>query len=78
MREKELRCPKCDGTMVQGFVPDASYCAVLVSRWYQGRPKKSFWTGLNLPGFRGMAIGAFRCEKCGYLEFYADGEFAAE
>jgi hypothetical protein len=79
MQSKELKCPKCDGTMLQGFVPDATYGAVLVSQWYQERPKKGFfgWS-TKAPRSRGVPIGAFRCESCGYLEFYADAEFAAE
>lgn len=72
-------CPKCNGQMAQGFVPDYSYGAVVVGAWHGGLPKKSFWSRTKVPrAGTGMPIGAFRCEECGYLEFYADAKFAAE
>ena len=64
--------------MVQGFVPDYSYGAVLVECWHEGQPKKSFWTSTKAPLLDGMPIGAFRCQKCGFLEFYSDPKFAAQ
>jgi hypothetical protein len=78
MTKDELQCPKCQGEMVQGFVPDHSQSAVLVGRWQTGQPKKSFWTRTKAPLDEGVPIGAFRCQKCGFLEFYADPIFAAQ
>jgi Domain of unknown function (DUF6487) len=77
MSKEKLMCPKCKGEMVQGFVPDYSH-AIIVGSWHQGKPKKSFWTGTKAPRADGVPIGAFRCEKCGFLEFYSDLKFAAE
>jgi hypothetical protein len=72
---QDLKCPKCQGEMVQGFIPDRA----IVSSWVEGKPKKSFWGVLkNLPPAGGMPLGAFRCKGCGYLEFYADMKFAAQ
>jgi len=64
--------------MAQGFVPDFSQAAVLVGVWHPGQPQKSFWTKTKVPRSEGLPIGAFRCQRCGFLEFYADARFAAE
>ncbi|MHA2297648.1 MAG: hypothetical protein ACXAEU_13815 [Candidatus Hodarchaeales archaeon] len=57
--------------MVEGFIIDIRYGGETVSSWYQGKPKKSFWTGLKIKRDQLHPISAFRCEKCGYLELYA-------
>jgi predicted nucleic-acid-binding Zn-ribbon protein len=77
---QDFKCPKCQAEMVQGFILDYSEGASKsVSSWVEGQPKKSFWSGLkNTPVGGGMPIGAFRCKRCGYLEFYADEKFAAQ
>ncbi len=64
--------------MIQGFVPDYFHAAVIVAKWHEGQPKKSFWTQTKAPRNRGIPIGAFRCQKCGFVELYADPEFAAQ
>lgn len=78
MTNGKLECPKCRGTMVQGFVPDYSHAAILVGGWHPGQPQKSFWTRTKAPRVNGLPIGAFRCQRCGFLEFYSDARFAAE
>ena len=78
MINKKKHCPKCEGEMIQGFVPDYSHAAILIGSWHEGSPKKSFWTKTKAPFADGLPIGAFRCEKCGFLEFYADANFAAQ
>jgi hypothetical protein len=75
---EKVLCAKCKGEMVQGFVPDYSHAAIIVGSWHQGQPKKSFWTGTKVLRSDGVPIGAFRCEQCGFLEFYSDLKFAAE
>ena len=77
MIDKNLKCPKCNGEMVQGFVPDYSHGATIVSAWQEGQPKKSFWRRTQATFSKGIPIGAFRCHKCGFLELYADTSFAA-
>ena len=74
----QSNCPKCGGGMVQGFVPDYTHGGILVEGWHAGQPMKSFWTQTKAPSDTGLAIGVFRCEKCGFLEFYADPKFAAQ
>ena len=63
--------------MLQGFIPDFSYGAIFLSRWYQGEPKKSFWGSVKASVRGGLSIRAFRCSGCGYLELYADKRFDA-
>ncbi len=62
--------------MAQGFVPDHFSGGLLVSGWHAGPPEKSFWTKTRAPSEE-IPIGAFRCQRCGFLEFYADARFAA-
>lgn len=64
--------------MVQGFIPDFFQHSVSgVEGWHEGAPKASFWKGTQASLSRGIPIGAFRCNRCGFLELYADKEFAA-
>jgi hypothetical protein len=78
MNNEKRVCPKCKGEMVQGFVPDYSHASIFVGSWQEGQPKKSFWTVDKAPLAKGIPIGAFRCTQCGFLEFYADPDFAAQ
>lgn len=64
--------------MVQGFVPDYAPGGPVVESWQKGPPKKAFWTRTKAPLTEGIPIGAFRCVKCGYLEFYANVNFVAK
>ncbi len=78
MTSEPKKCPKCSGNMLQGFLPDFySHGALFVGSWMEGEPKKSFWTRTQ-PREGGVPIGAFRCQNCGFLEFYADQKFAAK
>lgn len=64
-------CPKCHGHMEEGFIADQSYAKVWASKWVEGRPEKSFWTGTKMIGKKQVEISAYRCQDCGYLESYA-------
>jgi hypothetical protein len=78
MSVQPLVCPKCQGEMVQGFMPDYyAHSAIYVSSWVEGPPAKSFWTRTKVQG-EGIPIGTFRCAVCGYLESYARAEFARQ
>jgi hypothetical protein len=72
MNETPQDCPKCQGKMLRGYIPDFSYGASFVSSWHEGEPQKSFWRGTTASHKKGLPIRAFRCAGCGYLEFYAD------
>jgi predicted nucleic-acid-binding Zn-ribbon protein len=50
-------CPKCGGEMEVGFMPGAPY-------WKPGK---------GLFGLTAYRIFGYRCKKCGYVEFYAEG-----
>ena len=80
MTTRTMRCPRCEGRMSDGFLLESGdYNWPSVSRWVEGTPEESRWTGLKLKGRRVLQVRTHRCEKCGYLEFYApdapvDGE----
>jgi len=78
MNTETSRCPKCNGEMQQGFIIDRVQGGSLVSSWFEGAPKRSFWWGTSAPEVNRMPIGTFRCSACGFLESYARPEFAAE
>src|SRR5688572_4810287 len=40
-------CPKCGGSMAEGFVVDQGYGSAHVSTWQQGEPRKSIWFGVK-------------------------------
>ena len=65
------QCPKCLGSMTEGFVLDATHGGAAVSSWVEGAPQRSPWTGLKLTGSPRSEIAAWRCNRCGFLEHYA-------
>ncbi len=65
------QCPKCAGTMREGFVVDGIHGGSAVSSWVAGAPVKSMWMGVKLSGRPRSEIAAWRCERCGFLEHYA-------
>lgn len=62
-------CPKCRGTMSQGFAYLPDYGTRV--KWLDGEP--GFWQALT-SGFRTKAaeLTARRCADCGYVEFFVD------
>ena len=66
-----MQCPKCAGSMTEGFVADATHGAIGVSSWVEGTPDKSVWTGVRLGNKRRAEIATWRCNRCGFLEHYA-------
>ena len=65
------RCPKCSAEMDEGFALDHTYGANMQAAWVEGRPRRSFWTGVKLAGAVQHPITMYRCTGCGYLESYA-------
>lgn len=65
------QCPKCSGSMNEGFVVDATHGGAAVSSWVEGAPERSAWTGLKLSGKPRSEIASWRCNRCGFLEHYA-------
>lgn len=78
MSNERMKCPKCNDDMIQGFILDQGHSALYVGTWYEGQPEKSFWIKTRKPSTAGIPVGAFRCQRCGFLEFYADAKFAAQ
>ena len=78
MSEEANRCPKCNGTMVQGFIFEIDGPMRKVSTWVEGAPEKSFWQSAKVQADKCVPVGSFRCSACGFLESYARPEFAAE
>jgi ribosomal protein S27AE len=64
-------CPKCQGSMSEGFVLDQTYGGRGVASWVEGEPNKNFWVGVTLGDKKPIEIATWRCGSCGYLESYA-------
>jgi hypothetical protein len=61
--------------MEAGFIVDhGHYDAKRVETWVEGKPQKSFWTGLQVNDRQQLSVTTYRCEACGYLEAYAIDE----
>ena len=65
-------CPKCAAAMAPGFIIDkGDNGSVSAPEWAEGKPERSFWTGVKLRGRERHPVTTFRCTACGYLESYA-------
>ncbi len=72
MNEVNNICPKCSGTMQEGFTLEiGAYDSNSQETWIEGQPEYEFWSGLKTSGRRRFAVISYRCEKCGFLEQYA-------
>ncbi len=68
---KNHECPKCQKRMEEGFIKDESHGYTVASKWVEGPPEKSFWTGTKTRGKKQVQVQTYRCPGCGYLESYA-------
>jgi ribosomal protein S27AE len=66
-------CPKCSGSMAEGYVIDRTHSGVTVGAWVEGVPETSPWTGLKTKGRPNFEVASWRCGRCGFLEHYATG-----
>jgi hypothetical protein len=57
--------------MEQGFIKDEGYGTASASKWVEGPPEKSFWSGIKTAGREQVEVKTYRCKSCGYLESYA-------
>ncbi len=65
-------CLRCRGRMEPGFVLDRGhYSQPAEQRWVEGSPEPSFWSGLKTRGREVFGVITYRCDRCGYLESYA-------
>ncbi len=73
MTMRSNSCPKCQGSMTEGFVLDVNQGGSrTVSTWVEGAPEKR-WYGLKVSGKAKYEIQTWRCGRCGFLESYAKG-----
>jgi hypothetical protein len=72
LQQRNPECPKCRHGMEAGFIPDASYGAILIGSWLEGGPEKGWAGSVKLKGKRKFDITTYRCTSCGYLESYAN------
>ena len=78
---RNLICSECGGTMQKGFITedigiwprtyDASY-------WVEGITEFSFLGYLKTKGKKQYNIYAYRCERCGFMKFYAGPDHSSE
>jgi hypothetical protein len=58
--------------MSEGFIIDrGDHNAHNLQKWVEGEPIKSFWRGLETKDRDKYEVSTYRCDKCGYLESYA-------
>ena len=61
--------------MEKGFVADkAHYSVPETQNWVEGVPERTFWSGIKLKGKEVLPVMTYRCERCGYLESYAEAQ----
>ena len=65
-------CPECKGSMQLGYVLDHDRVLLRQSSWIRGKPKKVFLFGLTFAKEDQYYITTYRCNNCGYLQFYAN------
>ncbi len=68
---RSKNCPKCQGSMTEGFLLDRTQGGRGLTSWVEGTPQKSIWVGVKLGGKKPMEVATWRCGSCGYLESYA-------
>ncbi len=70
MPEQPKSCPKCQGSMVRGYL-----FAGVITPWFEGEPQEgALLGGTKPPRGQGLRNVTFRCSQCGYLELYAAPE----
>lgn len=70
------KCVVCGSSTELGFVLDlGDMNKGHEQEWWEGRPERSFWTGIKKPERR-FKITTLRCTKCGYLMEFANPDGA--
>ena len=77
MNEPAKICPKCQGEMFPGFIPDFGDQGARQSSFYAGDPRRAWFGGVKINENDAMPVGAYCCVACGFLEFYASEKFRA-
>jgi hypothetical protein len=72
MADFHPQCPKCELSLARGYVPDAAHGGILQSSWPPGEPEpRRFIGGIKYDADHVLPLTAYRCPRCGYVEFYA-------
>jgi hypothetical protein len=77
MVDAKLSCPRCKGSMEEGFVLELGHSNNrYVATWIRGTPevlssRRTFLIFNPLRGLSHRPITCYRCIGCGYLESYA-------
>jgi hypothetical protein len=58
--------------MTEGFAMTLPSGRLAVNCWVEGIIERSKWKGIVFTGKRRHPITTFCCDKCGYLESFAD------
>lgn len=67
-------CAKCGGSVSSGFIVDmGDGGSANVSQWQDGEPRRAWYGGVKLPKGEQIKVTTYRCDRCGYLENYAQG-----
>jgi hypothetical protein len=68
-----LRCAKCQKSVMEaGWIPEATRDGLVQSAWLPGPPEpRHFFFRMPWKKDERIPVRAFRCPKCGYIEFYA-------
>ena len=80
---RNLVCSECGGNMLRGYLLEeagipTNHIPIGASIWVDGMPEYSFWTGLKLKRKLKYYTAAYRCERCGFLKFYAGPDHSSD
>ncbi len=71
MREPS-ECLRCRGPMERGFVMDRGHAnSPDQQEWVEGEPDRRWW-GIRTKDKDRFKVHTFRCDRCGWLESYAN------
>lgn len=65
------KCPECSGKMQKGYLLDKGYGTSFLPKWVEGDPEERISSDLGSSDVTRHTVLAYRCEKCGFLKFYA-------
>jgi hypothetical protein len=74
INETDKKCSKCSNPLIRGFLLDFNDVRRDQALWVEGRREKAVWVGTKLKDKDVREVDAYRCGKCGFLEFYAGNQ----
>lgn len=78
--DKNLKCAKCGGSMLEGLqmqLPQKKKWGTIsrfIGMWVEGKAEKGSFFGPDYSKRRRHPLTSYCCEKCGYVESYANLE----